>query len=117
MGSGDQGFASLSTAKKRVVSSKGGKTAHQKGVAHTFDEFEAKQASIKGVAARRKKRALEAAKRLMLSGFSIEDLLKLNLTVEEYLYYGGAKSPQKRIKALHLKLAGLTSEFKEGDPF
>ena len=104
MGSGDQGFASLSTAKKRLVSAKGGKTAHAKGVAHVFDEFEATQASVKGVAARKRKRAIEAAKVLLLAGFSIEELNQLNLTVDEYIYYGGAKSGKLRIKKLRERL-------------
>ena len=104
MGSGDQGFASLSTAKKRSVSSKGGKTAHAKGVAHVFDTFEATQASAKGVAAKKRKRAIEAAKVLFLAGFTLEELNQLNLTVDEYIYYGGARSGKLRIKKLRERL-------------
>ena len=98
MGNRDSGFAALSTAKKRLVSAKGGKAAHEKGVAHTFDIYEATEASKKGVAAKRKKRALEAAKYLMLCGLTVEQLSKL--TIAELLYYGGGQTTKKRVKEL-----------------
>jgi general stress protein YciG len=46
-GSG-RGFASMDAAKQREIASKGGKAAHQQGVAHEFTSEEARLAGRKG---------------------------------------------------------------------
>ena len=99
--SDNQGFASLSSAKKKEVSSKGGKRAHQQGVAHKFtSSHAAKAASLKGVEARKKKYALRAAQRLLRAGFSAAQLDRLSLSIDEYIYYGGFKSTKERVAEL-----------------
>lgn len=44
----DRGFASMSREKQQVIASKGGKMAHQKGVAHEWTSEEAREAGRKG---------------------------------------------------------------------
>jgi len=58
----DRGFASMDRAKQREIASKGGKTAHQKGVAHEWTSEEARAAGRKGglASADRKRLAREA---------------------------------------------------------
>jgi general stress protein YciG len=43
-----RGFASLTPEKRREIASLGGRTAHKKGVAHTFDHDLAVKAGRKG---------------------------------------------------------------------
>ncbi len=43
-----RGFASMSPEQQRAIASKGGKVAHQKGVAHQFNSEEARAAGRKG---------------------------------------------------------------------
>jgi len=43
-----RGFAAMSPEKRREISSKGGKTAHAMGKAHTFTSKEAAKAGRKG---------------------------------------------------------------------
>ena len=43
-----RGFASMDPEKKRMIASKGGKAAHQKGTAHEFTPDEARAAGRKG---------------------------------------------------------------------
>jgi general stress protein YciG len=43
-----QGFAALTPERRREISSKGGKAAHQKGTAHEFASEEAREAGRKG---------------------------------------------------------------------
>jgi general stress protein YciG len=45
---GGRGFASMDAAKQREIASKGGKAAHQLGVAHEFTSEEARSAGRKG---------------------------------------------------------------------
>ena len=45
---GKQGFASMTPEKKRDIASKGGKSAHALGRAHTWDVDEAREAGRKG---------------------------------------------------------------------
>lgn len=45
---GRQGFASMDPAKQRELASKGGKSAHAKGVAHQWTSQEAQVAGHKG---------------------------------------------------------------------
>lgn len=44
----DRGFASMDRNKQREIAAKGGKTAHQKGVAHEWTSEEAREAGRKG---------------------------------------------------------------------
>lgn len=48
-----RGFATLPPDKRRVIARMGGRTAHAKGVAHTFTSEEGRAAGRKGGAARR----------------------------------------------------------------
>jgi general stress protein YciG len=43
-----RGFAAMDTATQRMIASKGGQAAHQKGTAHEFDSEEARRAGQKG---------------------------------------------------------------------
>lgn len=43
-----RGFAAMDKAKHREIASKGGKAAHAKGTAHTFDTLEGRAAGSKG---------------------------------------------------------------------
>lgn len=49
------GFATMTKERQREISSKGGKAAHEMGVAHEFDSEEARAAGKKGGAALKKK--------------------------------------------------------------
>jgi uncharacterized protein len=44
----DRGFASMSPEKRRAIASKGGKSAHARGLAHQFTPEEASAAGKKG---------------------------------------------------------------------
>ncbi len=44
----NRGFASMDREKQREIASKGGRAAHQKGVAHEFTSEEARAAGRKG---------------------------------------------------------------------
>lgn len=50
--SNGRGFASMDPDKQRQIASKGGKSAHEQGVAHEFSSEEAKRAGRKGGRAR-----------------------------------------------------------------
>jgi hypothetical protein len=43
-----RGFACMSIDKQREIASKGGKVAHEKGTAHQWSSFEAREAGHKG---------------------------------------------------------------------
>src|SRR5436190_7116665 len=47
-GSSNRGFASMDPAQQREIASKGGKAAHEQGVAHEFNSDEAREAGRKG---------------------------------------------------------------------
>lgn len=47
-GSSNRGFASMDPEQQRQIASKGGKAAHQLGVAHEFNSEEAREAGRKG---------------------------------------------------------------------
>ena len=47
-GSSERGFASMDEDKQREIASKGGKAAHEKGTAHEFTSYEAREAGRKG---------------------------------------------------------------------
>lgn len=58
----DRGFASMRPAKQRKIASRGGKAAHQQGVAHEWTRKEAHDAGRKGgIAAQRNWRVRLAA--------------------------------------------------------
>ena len=56
MGIKNRGFASMDSAKRNEVSSKGGRAAHQKGTAHEWTREEARNAGLKGALAARRRR-------------------------------------------------------------
>jgi uncharacterized protein len=51
-----RGFAGMSPEKRREVAKLGGKAIHAKGVAHRFTPEQAREAGLKGAAARKAKR-------------------------------------------------------------
>ena len=57
----DRGFASMNPDKQREIASKGGRTAHEKGVAHEWTPEQAREAGRKGGMASRKRRVLPDA--------------------------------------------------------
>lgn len=56
-GTHTRGFASMDREKQRMIASKGGKAAHEKGTAHEFSSSEARKAGRKGGKASQAKRA------------------------------------------------------------
>lgn len=104
-----QGFASLSRLRKAEVATKGGKACQAKGRGYTFrgQSELAKAASIKGVRARKRKFAMQAAVRLLRAGLTPAQLDSLHLTLDEFLYYGGHEGNKKRLKALLARLEAL----------
>ncbi len=48
MGTSRRGFASMSSEKQKEIAQMGGKAAHEKGTAHTWDADEARLAGRKG---------------------------------------------------------------------
>lgn len=102
-----QGFASKSKQERGNVASKGGRTAHKRGTAFEWTEEQAKEASEKGVRARKRNAILRAAQTLLKEGFTVEDLNLLKLSPEEYIYFGGKKSNPTRIEELRDKLKVL----------
>jgi general stress protein YciG len=54
MGKQHRGFASMDQDKQRLIASKGGRTAHEKGTAHKWTVEEAREAGRKGGAASRR---------------------------------------------------------------
>ena len=51
-----KGFAGMDPEKQRQIASKGGKRAHELGTAHRYDSISAKEAGIKGGAAKHRTR-------------------------------------------------------------
>ena len=104
-----QGFASFGKDKRAAVSGKGGRTAHQLGKAHKFNKIDAKSAAAKATAARKRKYALLAAQRLLKAGFTPAQLDSLQLSIEEYIYYGGSETTRGRVRELVDRLNKLSS--------
>lgn len=48
MATSDRGFKHMEASKQREIASKGGKSAHEKGTAHTWTSAEAREAGRKG---------------------------------------------------------------------
>lgn len=99
-----QGFASKTKDERMKLARKAGKAAHQKGKAHQWDESTAKKASQKALATRKRNAALKAAQKLILNGFSVQDLTLLKLSADELAYYGGPKTNPTRIEELRRRL-------------
>lgn len=59
----DRGFASMDRRKQKSIASKGGKAAHQKGVAHQWNSAEATAAGRKGGAASARNKQLKKEQR------------------------------------------------------
>lgn len=105
-----RGFKALTQKRRKEVAALGGKKASKMGVSHKFSTVEATKAGAKSGEMKKIKFALEAAKRLLDIGFQPVDLASLQLTHDEFIYYGGAKRNRERYK----KLAARIIEFKEG---
>lgn len=56
MAKSDRGFASMDREKQREIARKGGRAAHEKGVAHQWTSQEARDAGMKGGAASHRRR-------------------------------------------------------------
>lgn len=106
-----QGFKSLSQKRRREIASLGGKKAAKLGVSHKFSKVEAARAAAKAGEMKKITFALKAAKRLLEIGFLPVDLANLNLSHDEYIYYGG----NKRNKLRYKRLAERIIKFKENE--
>lgn len=102
-----QGFASMSKQRLKAESSKGGKTATNRGTKHAWGTESAKAAGAKGAAVRKHNLALEAALRLVKAGFNTDHLNKLKLTEDEFIYFAG------RTARTTLRWAELKSRIEE----
>ncbi len=102
------GFARLSKKERRQTGRKGGRIAHEDGVAHTFSVQEAKLASQKAVAARKAVCVQRAALRLLKAGFTPKELSLLELDGDAYVYYGGSRMGPMRLKELRDRIDALT---------
>lgn len=101
----NQGFASLSQAGRKNVSSKGGRKAHEKGKAHQFKSEEARKAALKSHESRRGAAAKKAAIRLIQEfGFTAAELAMAELDEDLYTYYGGPRTTADRIVELREKV-------------
>lgn len=58
---GKRGFAAMDPGQQREVAAKGGRTAHERGVAHEWSRDEAKQAGKKGGLVSAKRRSIDRA--------------------------------------------------------
>lgn len=99
-----KGFASLSKAKRREMGAKAGRISQLKGAGHSFNSLSAKAAAAKASQNRTAKAVRRAAIYLLESGLSAEQLAQLNLSNEEYIYYGGGNSHPHRLKELEDRL-------------
>jgi general stress protein YciG len=68
-----RGFAAMDEHKRREIASKGGRAAHEQGVAHRFDSEEARAAGRKGgLASSRKKVAMPVSEEPLNQERSLE---------------------------------------------
>jgi general stress protein YciG len=109
MGGQGGGFASMSRKRLTEVSAKGGKNADKTKLKHKWSSETASTAGKKGVQKRKQRQAAEANIRLVNMGFKVEDLKALNLSNDEYIYYGGkvAMTKHKRRDELQERINGL----------
>ena|SRR4026207_2306141 len=99
----DRGFASASKERRKELAGKGGKRAHEMGKAHIFTPDEARAASKIGSDRKKVRQAQAAAMHLMFKyDFTAEQLHGLSL--DEFIYFGGAKSTNERIRELKARL-------------
>jgi hypothetical protein len=100
MSTKDRGFGSASKSRRKELSRKGGQAAHATGKAHEFTSEEGAAAAMIGVERRKLRQASVAATYLVKNGFTVSELYSLGLSLDEYLYYGGAKSNESRLEEL-----------------
>lgn len=105
-----KGFASMTRERRKAVGGKGGTASQLKGTGHAFNPISAKAAAAKGVAKRKSKAMREAALRLIECGFTAAQLASLNLSADEYIYYGGNKSSGVRLKELLGRLKDIQAQ-------
>lgn len=109
-----KGFASLSKFKRKEMGKKGGTASQFKGAGHAYNSITAKAAAMKGVATRKRRAVQNAAIYLLECGFSAADLAKLDLTQDEYIYFGGSESTKDRVFELKERLDGLKTTENSG---
>ena len=108
MGTDTRGFASMSKKRHKETSSTGGKNANKRGLKHQWSTEKARAAALKAVQNKKNRMTQAAQVRLLNLGFKQEDLAKLQLTPDEYIYFGGVKATSyrsdkllERVKALY----------------
>lgn len=99
-----RGFASHTKEKLKQLSAKGGTEAQAGGKGHSFNQLNAREAALKGVAKRKAKAAKLAAMRLIEQGFSAEHLALLELNVDELIQFGGSKATHADTEELLARL-------------
>jgi hypothetical protein len=107
MSTKDRGFGSASKSRRKELSRKGGQAAHATGKAHEFTSEEGAAAAMIGVERRKLRQANVAALHLIKKGFDIAELHALQMSLDEYLYYGGAKSNAERLHELRKRIHPL----------
>lgn len=95
-----KGFASLSRERLKKVSGKGGTVSQLKGTGHAFNAVSASAAGKKSAAKRKLFAMKNAALKLIECGFTAAQLASLNLSADEYIYYGGDKASGRRLREL-----------------
>lgn len=101
----NRGFASASKAKRKELSSKGGKKAHALKKAHQWTSEEASNAANKGVENRKRKQAQVAAINLIQNhGFDPGEIAAAGLSYDDFIYYGGARSTIEKIAELRRRV-------------
>lgn len=102
-----RGFKALSKARRKQISTAAGKKSQQMGVAHSYDSIEASKAAVKSVLIRKRRAALKAAQRLLEVGFTPEQLSSVNLSYDEFMWYGGLSAPAKRLIELAQRIVEI----------
>lgn len=106
-----RGFASFGKEKRQKVAAKGGKNAQFKGTGHAYNHLTARVAAIKSLPKRKLKAMKEAAIRLLGMGFTAAQLDAANLSVDEWIYFGGTKSNLSRIGELSARIKLAIEDF------
>ena len=94
----------MSAERRKQLGKKGGKLAKQRGTAYKFDASTASQAAKKATQTRKQYSAYRAALYLMNKGFTAEELNSLQLSFDEYIYFGGSKTTTARLSELQTRL-------------
>ncbi len=95
----NQGFASLTKERRRMVAKAGAEAAKLKGTKHKWSSDKAKAASAKGVKVRREKQYKNAIGKLVLLGFDPEIVKKLSMD-EAFLFARNPKKLEEKLSAI-----------------